>query len=63
MKIKELKQILIEIGDEFDEQPVLIVTGYTKEDRIKKYIGLDTYNWELGGTTKETTFLELIKED
>lgn len=61
MRIKDLRRILSEIQEEYDDQPVFVNMGKNKYE-VEKLLALSGENWELGGTTIPTTFLKLEKE-
>ncbi len=61
MKVKDLKKMLSEIGDDCDEFPVLVWIERLSEEEGGEnlYMELDENAWSLGGRTKETSFVEI----
>ena len=61
MNVKDLREILSSIGEECDDFPVRIAIGFDEEHQVKT-VGLDEFNWELTGHTKENSTLQICKE-
>ena len=64
MTIKELKEILKTMPAGLNDKPVRIWIGKQREaDGGKdRYLELDEQNWEVGGTTLESSFLSICKK-
>lgn len=61
MNIRDLREILNNLGEELDEKLVLISVGKNEREE-EEFMSLDDNNWEIGGTTEENSFLKLYNE-